>query len=202
MTVIKLTVSGTEHTRAAFERLGRESPARLRRAQNRTAGVARERAIKSTAKATGVPQRVLRGRQTRKSKAGLVKGTGYFKLLKATRTRGFAAVVVLVEGVRFSALKRQSLGRARRKPGGQGEPFRATMRSGHSSLFERRAPLTRVSRGNTEKTRRPNLPIREVVIPIYDAAERATKILMRRAARSVLPAKLWEELRKSIKPVR
>lgn len=174
-----------------MERLARQSPARARRAVNRTLGVVRKRVIKSVSIRTGIAQRVLGGSKR--------SGKGYIKQVKGRRQpRGW--IVALVEGVRFSRLQRKTLGRLDRKPGGAGKPFRAETKSGHSSLFERRPPMRRKSAGSSPGTRRFNLPIREIVIPIQPHAERAIRIHMRRAARSVFPAKLWEELQKSIKP--
>lgn len=203
---LEVRIEGAQETRKALERLAAESPARARAAMNRTVGVARSRVIKTVSRLTGVPQSVLGGR--RGSARRGVKGRGYIKLVRATRRRTTAALVGLVEGVRFSRLKRRSLGRSERKPGGLGQPFRAEMRSGHSSLFERKAPQTKISRDRskaerkTVNTQRKNLPIREVVIPIWRQATRAIKVHMMRAARSVLPRKIWEEIQKSIKPAR
>lgn len=191
-------ISGVKATNLALERLASTSPARARAAVNRTVGVARARVIKTLARITGLSRAVLGGRKGRKG----VKGRGYIKLVRATRMRAQGALVGLVEGVRFSRIRRQRLGRSQRKPGGLGEPFRATLRSSHSSLFERTSPQKRVSRTASEGTTRYNLPIREVVIPLEPHASRAIIIIMRRVARTVYPAKIWEELRKSITPVR
>lgn len=200
--VARVVVTGDKATRAAFERLARESPRRARAAANRTVGVARSRVIKTLARITGVPQNVIGGRRGGRRRGGRVKGRGYIKLVRATRRRQQAGLVGLVEGIRFGRLKRKNLGRSQRKPGGIGQPFRATMRSSHDSLFERVRPQSRVSRRATPNTTRPNLPIREVVIPLEPHASRAIRAHMKRAARSVYPKKIWEELRKSIKPVR
>lgn len=200
--VARVVVTGDKATEAAFERLARESPSRARAASNRTVGVARSRVIKVLARMTGIPQNILGGRRGGLRRGKRVKGKGYIKQVKATRRRQQAALVGLVEGVRFSRLPRKRLGRSQRKPGGIGQPFRATMRSSHDSLFERRSPQSRVSRRATPNTTRPNLPIREVVIPLEPHASRAIRVHMRRAARSVYPKKIWEELRKGIKPVR
>lgn len=189
---ITVKVTGADATMQTLNRLARESPAAARRAVNRTVGVARQRVIKSVSSATGITQRVLRG----------AKGRGYIKQVKANRRRSQGALVGLVEGVRFSALRRKRLGSLKRKPGGAGEPFAVTAGS-HSSLFERRSPTIRISgSGRSAGTRRKNLPIREVVIPIEPHASRAIRIHMRRAARTVYPAKLWEEIRKRAKPGR
>ncbi len=197
---ITLKVTGARELEQALKRLGRRSHTLARRAVNRTIGVARQRVIKSVSRATGIPRRVLGGTTRRKSRAtGQVqKGRGYIKHVKASRRRSAGALVGLVEGVRFSALKRQRLGGARRKPGGQGQAFRQRMPSGKSTLFERRAVLTRTSRADSPGTRRANLPIREVVIPIQPHAERAIRVHMRRTARSVYPQKLWEEIQRFI----
>jgi len=200
--VARVVVAGDKATQAALERLARESPRRARAAANRTVGVARSRVIKTLARITGVPQNVIGGRRGGRRRGGRVKGRGYIKLVRATRRRPQAALVGLVEGIRFGRLKRKNLGRSQRKPGGIGQPFRATMRSSHDSLFERVRPQSRVSRGATAGTTRQNLPIREVVIPLEPHASRAIRTHMKRAARSVYPKKIWEELRKSIKPVR
>lgn len=201
-------ISGVKSTNVALERLASTSPARARAAVNRTVGVARARVIKALARITGLSRAVLGGRKGRKG----VKGRGYIKLVRATRMRSQGALVGLVEGVRFSNIRRQRLGRSQRKPGGLGEPFRATLRSSHSSLFERKSPQKKASpdrrpratqkKRATSGIRRYNLPIREVVIPLEPHASRAIIIIMRRVARTVYPAKIWEELRKSITPVR
>lgn len=198
----RISITGAKETERAFERLARESPRRARAASNRTVGVARARVIKTLARITGVPQNVIGGRRGGRRGGGRVKGRGYIKLVRATRRRQQAGLVGLVEGIRFSRLKRKTLGRSQRKPGGVGQPFRATMGISHDSLFERVSPQSRISRGATENTRRFNLPIREVVIPMEPHATRAILVHMRRAARSVYPKKIWEELQKSIKPVR
>lgn len=205
--VARVVVAGDKATQAALERLARESPRRARAAANRTVGVARSRVIKTLARITGVPQNVIGGRRGGRRRGGRVKGRGYIKLVRATRRRPQAALVGLVEGIRFGRLKRKNLGRSQRKPGGIGQPFRATMRSSHDSLFERVRPQSRVSASVKEIERSPgarryNLPIREVVIPLEPHASRAIRTHMKRAARSVYPKKIWEELRKGIKPVR
>ena len=201
---ISLKVSGAKETKAALERLARQSPARARRAVNRSIGVARQRVIKTVAGATGIPKSVLGGRKSRivSAAGGRRPSRGYIKQVKASRRRAQGALVGLIAGVRFSNIGRKRLGRSRPKPGGVGEPFNATTRSGHRSLFQRHPPLSRVSRGSSAGTRRANLPIREVVIPIEPWASRAIQVHMRRVARTVYPAKLWEELKKSIKPGR
>lgn len=185
---IRVQLEGADEMRRAFDRLASESPARARLAVNRTLGVVRKRVIRYVAGATGVSQRILGG----------PRGRGYIKQIKASR-RARGAIVALVEGVRFSNLGRSRLGRSRRKPGGTGQPFHATMRSGHASLFERRPPLVRTSPGGG---RRRNLPIREVVVPLQPHAGRAIRVHMKRATRTVYPAKLWEEIQKSIKPAK
>lgn len=190
---IGVKVTGTEKTMRALESLARQSPAAARRAVNRTIGVARQRVIKSVSKATGINQRVLGG----------ARGRGYIKQVKASRRRAQGALVGLVEGVRFANLRRKRIGSLKRKPGGIGAPFAASLRSGHASLFERHPPMLRTSgSGRTPNTARKNLPIREVVIPIEPHAGRAIRVHMRRAARTVYPRKLWEELQKRIKPAR
>lgn len=197
---IELKVTGARELERNLRNLGRGSHTAARRAVNRTIGVARERVVKSVSRATGIPQRVLRGSNRRKNRrlGVTVKGRGYIKQVKASRRRSLGALVGLVEGVRFSALKRKRLGGLRRKPGGQGQPFRQTLRSGKASLFERKTTLTRISRRASPGTRRANLPIREVVIPIQPHAERAIRVHMARAGRTVYPQKLWEELEKLI----
>ncbi len=201
---VKLEVTGARELEAALVRLGRGSYTAARRAMNRTVGVARRRVIKSVSRATGISQRVLGGATRRRNRAtGVVtKGRGYIKHVKASRRRPAAALVGLVEGVRFSAVNRQTLGRFQRKFGGQGQAFRQQMPSGKATLFERTTRLSRVSRRASPGTRRQNLPIREVVIPIQPHAERAIRVHMKRAARTVYPEKLWEELQKHIKPAR
>lgn len=190
---IKLTVKGDAETVRALESLARQSPAAAARAVNRTIGVAKKRVVRSISRATGINQRVIGG----------AKGRGYVKQVKASRRRGTGALVVLTEGVRFSQLNRKTLGHLKRKPGGAGIPFNARMASGPASLFERRPPMSRISQsGRTPNTLRKNLPIRELVLPIQPYADRAIRIHMRRVARSVYPQKVWEELRKRIKPVR
>lgn len=190
---IKLTVKGDAETARALESLARQSPAVAARAVNRTIGVAKKRVIRSISRATGINQRVIGG----------AKGRGYVKQVKASRRRGTGALVVLTEGVRFSQLKRNTLGHLKRKPGGAGVPFNAVMPTGHASLFERRPPMMRISQsGFHPKTRRKDLPIREVVVPTQPYADRAIRIHMRRVARTVYPQKVWEGLRKRIKPVR
>ncbi len=187
---IAFKVSGAKETQAALDRLARESPARARRAVNRTMGVVRKRVVRSVSNATGISQRVLAGSKR--------SGTGYIKQIKG-RSRPRSWIVALVEGVRFSRLGRKRLGRLQRKPGGLGKPFAATMPPyGHSGLFERVAPQRRAVLGR----RSFNLPIREVVIPIQPYAQRAIRVHMKRGERTVYPAKLWEELQKSIKRVR
>ncbi len=182
---IAFKVSGAKETQAALDRLARESPARARRAVNRTMGVVRKRVVRSVSNATGISQRVLAGSKR--------SGTGYIKQIKGRR-RPRSWIVALVEGVRFSRLGRKRLGRLQRKSGGLGKPFLATMRSGHSSLFERVGPQRRATMGR----RSFNLPIREVVIPIQPYAQRAIRVHMKRGERTVYPAKLWEEIEKSI----
>ncbi len=206
---IKMRVEGDEAARRAFERLARESPTRARAAVNRTLGVARVRVARSIANATGIPRRVLLGRHTRRVRAtgAYAKGKGYLKLLKATRRRSAGALVALTEGVLFSRTGRRRLGAMRRPPGGVGQPFTGAMPSGHSSLFERRAPMKGISRDASKtgrariETRRKNLPIRELLISIIDPARRAIRIHMRRAGRSVLPIKVREELAKTIRRI-
>lgn len=197
---IGIRIRGARELERALQDLGRGSHTAARLAVNRTIGVARQRVIKYVSRATGIPRRILGGTTRRKSRAtGLVqKGRGYIKHVKASRRRNTGALVGLVEGVRFSALKRKRLGVSRRKPGGQGQPFYQTMPGGRPSLYERRDPTTRRSRRSSPATRRRNLPIREVVIPIQPHAERAIRVHMQRAARTVYPEKLWEELRKRI----
>jgi len=202
MSAVRLHIEGDKATMAALRRLAEESPARARAAQNRTMGVVKSRVIKTVSRLTGIPRRILGGRQGRNTRAGRIKGTGYFKLSKATRTRRFAQLFGLVEGVPFRRLKRKSLRGSARKPGGLGEPFRATMPSGFNTLFERASPQTRISKTATPGTKRRNLPIREVTIPIWRHAIRAMRTHTLRAARTVFPGKIWEELQKSIKPVR
>ncbi len=182
---ISFKVTGAKETQAALERLARESPARARRAVNRTMGVVRKRVVRSVSNATGISQRVLAGSKR--------SGTGYIKQIKG-RSRPRSWIVALVEGVRFSRLGRKRLGRLQRKPGGLGKPFFGSMPSGHSALFERVGPQRRAAIGR----RSFNLPIREVVIPIQPYAQRAIRIHMKRGERTVYPAKLWEELQKSI----
>lgn len=190
---ISVKVTGAIETQRALELLARQSPAAARRAVNRTIGVARKRVIRSISRATGINQRVIGG----------AKGRGYVKQVKASKRRAQGALVVLIEGVRFSRLNRKTIGSLKRKPGGAGTPFPGIMRSGHASLFERYPPMVRVSgSGITLNTRRRNLPVREVVIPIEPQASRAIRVHMRRVARSVYPQKLWEEIRKRAKPVR
>lgn len=202
--VVTLSVSGAKETKEALEKLARQSPARARRAVNRSIGVARQRVIKTVAATTGISKSVLGGRRTRLEVGPRARGSsrGYIKQVKASRRRAEGALVGLIAGVRFSRLGRKRLGRSRPKPGGAGQPFEASMRSGHRSLFQRHPPLSRISRGASPGTRRANLPIREVVIPIEPWASRAIRVHMRRVARTVYPAKLWEELQKSIKPRR
>lgn len=198
-----LRVRGVEQTQANLKRLAEQSPARARRAVNRTIGVARQRVITSIASATGLSRAVIGGRRGGTTRAGVKrKGRGYVKGVRATRRRAQGALVVLTRGVRFGQTRRKTLGGLRRAPGGLGQPFSATMPSGHSSVFERRAPQSRTSRRATDKTQRRNLPIREVVIPIEPYASRAARVVMRRVSRTVYPAKVWEELQKSIKPAR
>lgn len=197
---LRVRVSGIRETRAAFERLQNQSPAAARRAVNRTVGVARKRVIRAVARKVGVPQSVIGGRQG--SRRRNVKGRGYIKQIKASRFRAVGGLVALIEGIRFSKLRRKRLGRSARKPGGLGEPFRGTMRSGFQSLFERVPPQVRVSRGASAGTQRKNLPIREVVIPIEPFASRAVRTIMRRVARTVYPAKIWQELQKFMKRAR
>lgn len=184
--MIRVVVTGRAETEAALERLARESPARARAAMNRTVGVARSRVIKVLSRITGISRAVLGGR--RGSGRRNVTGKGYIKQIRATRARPQAALVGLVAGVRFSNLRRRTLGRLSPAPGAAGKPFRATVASGHRSLYQRKT--------------RARLPIKEVVIPIEPHASRAIRVLMLRAARTVYPQKIWEELRKSIKPVR
>ena len=197
---VELKVTGARELERNLRRLGRGSHTAARRAVNRTIGVARERVVKSVSRATGIPQRILRGTNRRKNRrlGTTVKGRGYIKQVKASRRRSMGALVGLVEGVRFSALKRKRLGTLRRKPGGQDKPFMQTMPSGRASLFERGATLSRTSRSNRAGARRRNLPIREVVIPIQPHAERAIRVHMKRAGRTVYPQKLWEEIEKLI----
>lgn len=211
----RVRIVGARETQAALERLALESPAGARRAINRTIGVARQRVIKALSRLTGIPRTVLGGKKSRGRGASRVKGRGYVKQVRASRSRSEGALVVLTQGVRFSRIGRKTLGRSQRKPGGLGEPFRARMPSGFDSLFERVYPQTKVgpdrrprkssaSRASIPtitigRTNRPNLPIREVVIPLEPHASRAARTLMRRAARTVLPAKVWEELNKSIR---
>jgi len=207
---IDIKISGDAALKRNFELLAQRSPAAARQAVNRTIGVARSRVIKSVSRATGIPRRVLGGRTTRRNRAtgGKIRGHGYIKQIKATRRSPTGALVALTEGVRFSRLRRVGLGDVIRKPGGTGEVFRATMPSGHASIFERRPPMVRisadVSKNNRKRIRtvRKNLPIREVVIPILTAAERAIRVHMRRAARTVYPRKLWEELEKRMPKTR
>ncbi len=203
VTIELKTVGARELERALIE-TGRGSYTAARRAVNRTIGVARKRVIKSVSRATGISQRVLGGATTRRNRrTGVkVKGRGYIKQVKASRRRSTGALVGLVEGVRFSALNRQRLGRLQRKRGGSGEPFRSQMPSGKASLFERVGLGQRISRGASPGTKRKNLPIREVLVPIQPHAERAIRVHMRRAARTVYPEKLWEELIKRINPAR
>lgn len=203
MTVLSVRLTGAQETAQALEKLARESPVRARRAVNRTIGVARQRVIKSLSRLTGVSRTVLGGRKGRRTRAGgRVKGKGYIKQVKASRHRSEGALVALVEGVRFSRLRRKTPGRLRFKPGGVGQPFRASVASGHESLFRRHLPATRVSRGASAGTQRRNLPIRELVIPLEPHASRVLRIIMARVSRTVYPDKVWEELRKSITPVR
>ena len=189
---IEFKVTGAKETQQALEKLARQSPARARRAVNRTIGVVRKRVIKSVSVRTGIPQRVLGG--SRRS------GTGYIKQIKG-RGAPRSWIVALVEGVRFSRLNRKGLGRSRRKPGGLGKPFMATMARGHQSLFERVPPQRRHTPAGAG-VQRANLPIHEIVIPIQPYAQRAIQVHMRRAERTVYPAKLWEELQKSIQRTR
>ncbi len=197
---VELNVTGARELEARLKSLGRGSHTAARRAVNRTIGVARERVVKYVSRATGIPQRILRGTNRRRNRrlGVTVKGRGYIKQVKASRRRSMGALVGLVEGVRFSKLKRRTLGSLKRKPGGQGRAFRQTVPGGKQSFFEREAVLTRTSQRATAGTRRRNLPIREVVIPIQPHAERAIRVHMKRAARTVYPEKLWEELEKLI----
>ncbi len=195
---VEFRVTGAKETQRAFERLARESPARARKAVNRTVGVVRKRVIRSVSTRAGIPQRILGGSKR--------SGKGYIKQIKGRRSpRGW--IVALVEGVTFSKLGRKTIGRSTPKPGGVGR-FNATMKGGHASLFERRPPMTRISPDRSKAGRasvntvRRNLPIREIVIPLEPHAGHAIRVHMKRAARTVYPAKLWEELGKGIKPVR
>lgn len=187
---IEWKVSGSRELRQALDNLGRKAPTAARRAVNRTIGVARQRVIRSVSGATGISRSVLGGARARRRGGAVVKKSrGYIKHVKASRRRSTGAIVALVEGVRFSATGRKRIGHLRMKPGWSGVPFAQpgmTRRGAGGSLYERQG--------------KASYPVREVVIPIQPYAERAIRVHMRRAARTVYPNKLWEELKKHITP--
>jgi hypothetical protein len=210
---IKINITGADETKRNFEKLAQRAPGAARQAVNRTIGVARSRVIKTVSRQTGISRRVLGGRKTRMNRqlGARVRGHGYIKQIKATRRRQAGALVGLVAGVRHSRTGRARLvpkARVYRKPGGLGRSFPATMRSGHIGIFERVPVQARVSNDASKSGRRrvatirKNLPIREVVYNIRHPVERAIRVHMKRAARTVYPQKLWEELEKRIPKAR
>ena len=180
-------VKGDKELERALNNLGRKAPTAARRAVNRAIGVARQRVIRHVAAHTGLSRAVIGGRTSRRARStGLkTKGRGYIKQVKASRRRSTGALVALVEGILFHQTHRKTATGLRIGPGGK--PFRGRSRWSRSETLLRRQGRAR-------------FPIQEVVIPIQPYAERAIRVHMRRAARTVYPAKLWEELKKHIKP--
>lgn len=192
--MIEANITGIETTVDNIRHVASVTPGRAAGAMNDSVKEARKTTVRRLAARTGLSQRLLGG-TTDKGRGGHIKRT----VARARRPK--ARLVGLVAGVRLARAGMRHLGKSpmNMPPSVAPRVFWQRTRSGHRGVFARYPlPSRRRSISASSGTRRPNLPIKEVVIQLYPAARAIMTETMDYVSRQLYPRFLWQRLERAI----
>ena len=192
MSAIRLTIdqrSFDRETRKAIrvlEKSRRQAvPQAMAQSLNRTAQRAMTRTRRALAQAKQLPQKVLKKRvQMFKASPRKLVARVWVGVKKHIPIESLPGARFIISGKQAGTLK---AGRIISKP------FKATLKSGHSGLFVRKAPALRRTAGRPA-TSSPNLPIEHPVVRLQPEAERIIEHETREQMRAFFPSELRRQV--------